>query len=208
MVEEPAVHRDGGIGDAPGDRRRGRLLPLIALALAVAVGAAVVLVTRGGSNRDDVTVVSESPVDGAVEPNDDEAAALADEVEGPDLRDPAVARDAIEEAFELLYDPNRPADVDLSDLVDDPTGVAAASAASREGPFAEAARHVDWQLIDVQLTGDDRAVVRYALVVPPGTTAMDLSSMSGSAVLHDGRWKATRDTICGDLALGGAPCTR
>ena len=116
--------------------------------------------------------------------------------------DVASARASITSAFTAVYNGGLADEARLA-LIDDPTGVDAAIMAARAGANAAVASTIAAQVSDITFTSATRATVTYTVGVagqPPS------SPRQGSARLASGTWKVTRDTVCTDLAVIGAPC--
>jgi hypothetical protein len=58
---------------------------------------------------------------------------------------------------------------------------------------------------EVRFLNRTTAAVRYTIVLP-GYSIPEIPNRIGRVVLVDGTWKATRETACSDLALGGVTC--
>jgi len=113
--------------------------------------------------------------------------------------DRAAAAEEVSAAFGIAYDANLPADLRLS-RIDDPTGVADASAAAKSGAYGGLTGTVRAEVLGVSFDRPGHATVGYLL------TAAGVGPRTGEAVLVDGAWKVTRSTVCADLALAGVEC--
>jgi hypothetical protein len=58
---------------------------------------------------------------------------------------------------------------------------------------------------EVRFLNRTTAAVRYTILIP-GYSIPEFPDRIGRVVLDDGTWKATRETACADLALGGVTC--
>jgi hypothetical protein len=58
---------------------------------------------------------------------------------------------------------------------------------------------------EVRFLNGTTAAVRYTIVLP-GYSPPEIPNRVGRVVLVDGTWKATRETACSDLMLGGVVC--
>lgn len=120
---------------------------------------------------------------------------------GEQPADPAAARADVEARFALLWDRTVPAD-DKPDLLDDDTGVDAATAQVFEGGFgsvAESAQHV---LEDFVFVSPTRAWFRYGIDTSNGY----FGERYGVARLTAEGWIFPRALVCQDLSLAGGTC--
>lgn len=125
---------------------------------------------------------------------------------GEQPKEPAAERGAIEQVFSTIYDSSTSDDAKTG-LVDDPTGLTQAYAAARSGPFAAATKDTKFVLKDLVFTSPTEAVLKYDITIPPGSGSQEVAlNRFGKAKLVDGQWKATRATVCSDLALASASC--
>jgi len=125
--------------------------------------------------------------------------ALPDAGEQPE--DPAAAEAEIRAAMTELYG-GVGAGAEASDLIDDPTGVAEASAQVQEGGFAETAASAVATIDELVFTAPDEAWFRYSI----DTDMSFFDNRYGISVLVDGVWKVTRSTVCQDLSMAGGDC--
>lgn len=124
--------------------------------------------------------------------------ALPDPGEQP--ADPAAAEHAIREAMDVLYERR---DVpDREQLMDDPTGVAAAREQVDEGQYAEQAQGATIEIEELVFTTPTESWFRYRIE----TDQSAFDNRYGMARQIDGVWKITRGTLCQDLALAGGDC--
>jgi hypothetical protein len=117
--------------------------------------------------------------------------------------DPAAARREITRAFEAFGALSTVEEVEANlDLIDDPRGVVeAAREALRNFPY-EVSHDVN-RVTDVQFPSATEAEVTYDIVIDRGPNFL---GRTGYAVFQDGKWRLTRETVCGNLALAGATC--
>lgn len=99
-------------------------------------------------------------------------------------------------------DENDSTDQSDDERFDDPTGIAEAREEVRSGSFEEAASNAEAIVEELVFTSPTEAWFRYRIETTTGTFA----GRYGIAVLIDGMWKITRETICQDLALAGGNC--
>lgn len=123
---------------------------------------------------------------------------------GPGPADPTAARVAIEKAFTGAYDFSAPADV-RHQRIDDSTGLEAAVAEVRSGPYGGIAKSAGIHIVEMVFTSPTRALALYDLT---GVPDMFGAGRIGEAHLVDGRWKVTRATVCADLALAQVSCPK
>lgn len=125
---------------------------------------------------------------------------------GEQPQDPAAERAAVEQVFATIYDSATSEDAKTG-LVDDTTGLTQAYEAARTGPFAAATKNTKFVLHDLVFTSPTEAVLKYDITIPPGSGSQEVAlNRFGRAKFIDGKWKATRATVCSDLALAGASC--
>ncbi len=119
---------------------------------------------------------------------------------GEQPADPAAAEAAVRATVAEVYDDDEPgAD---GALIDDETGVAEARRQVAEGDFGDAAASAVAVVEEIVFTSPTDAVFRYRLETSSGV----FGDRFGAAVLIDGTWKLTRDTVCLDLGLAGGDC--
>jgi hypothetical protein len=106
---------------------------------------------------------------------------------------------AIIELMSVIYGDD---DGDNQERIDDLTGVAEARDQIREGGFEEAAASAEAIVEELVFTSPTEAWFRYRIE----TTTGIFSERYGIAVLIDGTWKITRNTICQDLSMAGGDC--
>ncbi len=125
--------------------------------------------------------------------------ALPDPGEQP--ADPVAAGAEIAAAMTALYGADRAVDGDALYLVD-ATGVAEARAAVIEGGFKTEAASARPVVEDLVFTSPNEAWFRYRI----DTDGVGLTNRFGIALLVDGSWRITRDTLCQDLSMAGGEC--
>lgn len=126
------------------------------------------------------------------------------EPNGPPPADEAAASAAIAEAFAIVYADERTQEERFA-RIDDPAGVAEATeevAANFPGAL-DSDNSV--RIEELRFLNATEAAVRYTIVLP-GYTTPEFPNRIGGAVLVDGVWKVTHETICHDLALGSGGC--
>ena len=116
--------------------------------------------------------------------------------------DPDAARAAIGRAFGVVYDGALGVDT-RAGAVDDPSGLAVGLQTLFSGPYAAGAASSRGEVSAVTFTSPTRAQVSYSVNVDG---AAPLPGRTGEARVVGGDWKVTRATVCGDLAVLGAPC--
>jgi hypothetical protein len=120
---------------------------------------------------------------------------------GPQPDDPVAARAGVERAFSRTYHPT-PEDEDTPVLIDHPEGLKEPSERAPHTPTGRSAAGARLLVTQVGFDRPDHAAVIYEF----RQDGRVLITRRGEAVLVDGVWKVTRGTVCGDLALVGAPC--
>jgi hypothetical protein len=126
------------------------------------------------------------------------AACTVDLPTGPQPDDPAGARAAVEQAFARVYGGTEP-DAAKGGLIDRPEGFDVLVAAAAGDPLAEGVRA---EVTQLSFDRPDHAAVIYELRNGSGAGG----ARRGEAVLVDGTWRITRETLCQDLALVGVRC--
>jgi hypothetical protein len=121
--------------------------------------------------------------------------------DGPPPEDEEAAREAIVEAYTVVWSAET-SDETRAARLDDACGVAQALAVARAN-LPDAVGTLSVQVNDVQFLNPTSATVAYTLQI---LTPAEYYDYTGRAVLVDGDWKVTRDTVCGVLALVGADC--
>jgi hypothetical protein len=111
--------------------------------------------------------------------------------------DPSAAEAAVRSAANTVYNPSSGAD--RLALIDDPTGVADTTARAAAGPYAAQVASTYGIIGEISFDRPDHAWFHYQLSAGFGTR-------TGEAVLVDGQWRITRDTVCADLALANVTC--
>jgi hypothetical protein len=111
--------------------------------------------------------------------------------------DPAAARQAVTNAFNVAHDNKQPDDVRMA-AIDQPAGFPEIWKQLREGPYKE-------QIRVAVITIDDLVYVQYHWDVPGYGTG--LSGRFGEVVYDNGAWKMTRASMCADISLAGVKCT-
>lgn len=125
---------------------------------------------------------------------------------GQQPADVAAANQAVVDAFNRVYDFTTPA-ADRAAFVDEPSDLDVAMRRVLNGGFADAVKGAKWRLVDLVFTSPTTAVVTYDIEIPPGTGVASMATgRFGEARFVEGRWKATRDTICSALAMAGGSC--
>jgi hypothetical protein len=119
---------------------------------------------------------------------------------GEQPADPAGAEAAIRDTVAAVYAGGEPGA--SAQLIDDPTGVEEAREQVRAGAFAEAADSAVAVIEELVFTSPREAIYRYRLETDDGV----FGDRFGAAVLRDGVWKLTRDTVCLDLGFAGGDC--
>jgi hypothetical protein len=115
---------------------------------------------------------------------------------------PGAERQAVETAYEIVYDGSKPIQERIQ-YVDDPTGVVAAFQSLNSSELAATASQLRAVVDQVTFTSTMTATVTYRLTSAAGSGG---DERIGSARQVDGVWKVTRTTVCGDLEDAGAPC--
>jgi hypothetical protein len=121
---------------------------------------------------------------------------------GAQPADPIEAEAAIRDRLALLVDPTIPADQKPQDLLDDDTGVQAATVEAQRGPYGDLAASARYTVDELVFTRPTEAWFRYTITTSRSTFA----DRFGQAVFDGAVWRITRATICQDLALAQAPC--
>lgn len=131
--------------------------------------------------------------------------ALPDAGEQP--ADPAAAEAEIVSTMAQLYDVELREDPEAV-LLNDDTGVEEAREAAFEGGFSAEAQSASAIIDELVFTTPTEAWFRYQVetggIDRPSTVS--LSNRYGIAVLIDGKWLITRDTVCQDLAMANGDC--
>jgi WD40 repeat protein/DNA-binding SARP family transcriptional activator len=119
---------------------------------------------------------------------------------GPQPTDPVQAEQEVANAFETLYG-SEPFQENL-DLVDDPTGIAAAAeeAIAANPGFDFGSLH--GTVTDLVFTTPTEAWFTYSVNEGDQTVL----EAFGTAALQDGSWRISRPVVCADLALLGGDC--
>ncbi len=125
--------------------------------------------------------------------------ALPDPGEQP--ADAAAAEAEIVAAMTALYDSTVLLDGDAVYL-DDSTGVSEARAQVAEGGYSTEASSATAVIEELVFTTPTEAWFRYRV----DTDGVGLSNRYGIAVVVDGAWRITRDTVCQDLSMAGGDC--
>ncbi len=118
---------------------------------------------------------------------------------GEQPADPVAAEAAIVDAMTKLYDGTEQGELDL---VDDATGIEEARAQVREGGFSNEADTAQATIEELVFTTPTEAWFRYRV----DTAGAGLTDRFGIAVVVDGTWRITRNTICQDLSMAGGDC--
>ena len=121
---------------------------------------------------------------------------------GDQPADPVAAEAALRERFDLLWNRSLPADETPGDLLDDRTGVDAATEAVFAGGFSEAAESATHIIEELVFTGPTEAWFRYGI----DTTNGYFGQRYGTATLTNDVWVFPRALVCQDLGLAGGQC--
>ena len=160
-------------------------------------GATVVVVPPW--TGDAATCASAPPAYPTVTPAPDSPEAPApDPLDGDRPED----RVAIVEVYAAWYDHSIPND-NKAALLDDPTGVIEAQDVVAE-QFGDTIIEADAVVTGIEFVGDAEASVTFEIYVGDQQTPM--FTTVGRAVLIDGTWRITRDTVCPLIAQGGGTC--
>jgi hypothetical protein len=117
--------------------------------------------------------------------------------------DVPVAQQDVRHAYAVVYDvAGQPAARRAA--IDDPAGLDEPSRSAESGPYGAQVRSVVARVDRIVFTSPTTAAVAYELMVDGSPYA----ARAGDARLVDGRWKVTRATVCGDLALAQVTCPR
>lgn len=116
--------------------------------------------------------------------------------------DQAADREAVQRAFETVYDGSLPGG-DRLNLIDDPTGVEIAVGSLATGELGPLAATFRARVDSVTFDNGGGATVRYEVVVGGETKLLD---RTGTARRVGSAWKVTRATVCTDLSALGADC--
>lgn len=119
---------------------------------------------------------------------------------GEQPADPAAARAAFDERFALLWD--RTVEDKPAGLIDDDTGIEAATEAVFAGGFAEAAESAQHVIEEFVFTSPTEAWFRYGIDTSNGY----FGQRYGFATLNDDGWTFPRALVCQDLSLAGGTC--
>lgn len=117
---------------------------------------------------------------------------------GEQPADPAAAEAAVRDVAARVFD-GKP---DLGNEFDDITGLQDAVDKVQSGQYADAASKGSIDINGIVFTSPTEAWIRYDLRTGNGT----FPSHFGQAVLIDGVWKLTRQTLCQELGLAGVQC--
>jgi hypothetical protein len=116
--------------------------------------------------------------------------------------DPEAARAAVSAAFATAYNGQLTPE-ERQAAMEDATGFDEIMRQLREGPFAEQVGDATVQTTDVVFLSASRAAVRYDILIANYT---NFTGRLGEAVLVDGQWKVTRETMCRDISMAGVTC--
>jgi hypothetical protein len=122
---------------------------------------------------------------------------------GPAPSDEDAARDEIIKAFRTWGAVGTVEEAEAQfDLIDDTHGIRQAAEQSvRNYPYEVA--HDSYRVSRVRFLNRTAAVVVYDILIDGVPRFI---GRTGHAVLVDGKWKITRETVCSDLSLSGATC--
>ncbi len=121
---------------------------------------------------------------------------------GPGPADPDAAGAGIERAFAVAYDFDASPEQRRAH-VEDAEGLDAVVVEAMAGPYGGLVEQVAPRMVEIVFTSPTQATVLYDLSEGVGPLGV---GRVGEARFVDGRWKVTRDTVCGDLALAEATC--
>lgn len=121
---------------------------------------------------------------------------------GEQPADPAAAEAALLERWNLLWDGLVSSDDKPDDLLDDNTGIDAATEAVYAGSFAESAESAEHVIEELVFTAPTEAWFRYGIDTINGY----FGERYGIATLTETGWQFRRDMVCNDLALAGGHC--
>lgn len=121
---------------------------------------------------------------------------------GEQPADPAAAEALLRDTLAALFTTSQDVEQRLQ-LVDDPTGLADAFEQVATGPFADVAGTAVHTVHELVFTSPTEAWFRYSI----DTSLTAFANRYGRAVLIDGQWKITRQTVCQDLSLASASCS-
>lgn len=121
---------------------------------------------------------------------------------GEQPADPAAAEAQLRDVLAALFNSEQDLEQRLA-FVDDTTGLADAFEQVATGPFADVAGTAVHTVQELVFTSPTEAWFRYSI----DTSITGFANRYGRAVLVDGQWKITRQTVCQDLALATATCT-
>ncbi len=116
--------------------------------------------------------------------------------------DPAAAEAALRDRFDLIWDRSVPLE-DKPGLLDDRTGIDAATEQVYAGSLAESADSAVHVIEELVFTSPTQAWFRYGIDTINGY----FGDRFGYADLVDGVWVFPRDLVCQDLALAGGDCS-
>ncbi|HQV57077.1 MAG TPA: hypothetical protein PKV27_03625 [Ilumatobacteraceae bacterium] len=117
---------------------------------------------------------------------------------GEQPSDPAAAEAAVRDVAARVFD-GKP---DLANEFDDVTGLQDAIDKVQAGQYASAASEGRMEINGIVFTSPTEAWIRYDLQTGNGT----FPNHFGKALLIDGAWKLTRQTLCQELALASVQC--
>ncbi len=121
---------------------------------------------------------------------------------GDQPADPVAEQVAIEERFQLVWDRSMTYDDKPAGLLDDRTGIDAATEAVFAGGFAEAAQSAVQSIAELVFTSPTEAWFRYGIETSYGY----FGDRYGIARLTGDGWTFLREMVCQDLALAGGQC--
>jgi hypothetical protein len=140
----------------------------------------------GDSDPADCTAPAKLPAPGSEQPTD-----------------VAAATAGVTQAYVDVYTGSN-SDAVKDAAIDDLAGVDAARAELRSGPDADEAKVATANVTDVVFLSATKAAVSYDIDIPGYS---NFTGRFGEAVFTGGRWKVTRETFCGDIAMAGVTCS-
>jgi hypothetical protein len=121
---------------------------------------------------------------------------------GPQPEDPVAARTGVVQAFDRTYGGDAAVSSGAPVLIDRPDGLDEVTERARRGSQGKYIGTTTAVVTQVSFDRPDHAWVLYELRYEGNT----INRRRGQAVLVDGTWKVTRETVCADLALAQATC--
>jgi hypothetical protein len=124
--------------------------------------------------------------------------------DGPPPRDKSKAREQVIKAVEIASAGSSTPEQRLSRIQDSEGHVELRQEVLLHFPLVPLDK-ITARVDEVRFLNRTTATVRYTIVLP-GYSIPEMPDRIGRVVLVDHTWKATRDTACADLALGGVTC--